>query len=655
MLTRPHRPLWPLAAAGVLFTFPPAPVGGQEVSEELFRMSLEELLETRVFVASKREESVVDAPGIITVVTARDIEAMGARNLADIVNRLPNTQMVSSTVHPNGATSIRGGLLTHIDNHVLILINGRPMHESQAGGINADFYLAYPVEVIERIEIIRGPGSVLYGTNAFAGVMNVVTKKGSDGSEVAVSTSYGSFDTREVTGYGGATYGDLDFYLGVKHLKADGWRFNAIDGAGTPGTMRTAKSATLLTLNAEYLGFTTNIILDDTYQNANAPAFLWPAERAEINRRFIDVGYQTQVADDWSLTGNLTFNGHEFSFPINGAPTITDFKSSGWLAEVSTSLRITEDLRLLMGAKHDVLRGDIGVGTVDDYQSRRNSFFAQTDYRVFDSVKLVAGFQWNKPADIGADIAPRVGLIVNQGPWGLKLLYGEAFRSGFGGQLFLATPFFVGNPELKPEVIQTFDAQVLYRNERYQGALAYYYQEISDIHVRGPNDEGITHEMNGGSVDGWGIEVDGKAYVNATWGFEGSLSYQKTSDDEGRQDAKLGPNVMAKIGLTFQPDEGITLGLFNSYFGAAGRVERLVPGVAVVNPRAKAYSLMTAKLSLDISSLLGKRNGPRSTFSLYVDNVLDEDIYYPDINTKVVNTLPVYSGRALYATFTLGF
>lgn len=82
-----------------------------------------------------------------------------------------------SYLYPDNAVSIRGDLLTQNDNHRLVLINGRPFRDVLESGLNSSIYLAFPVDAIDHIEIIRGPGSVLYGSNAYTGVINVVTKR----------------------------------------------------------------------------------------------------------------------------------------------------------------------------------------------------------------------------------------------------------------------------------------------------------------------------------------------------------------------------------------------------------------------------------------------------------------------------------------------
>ena len=165
--------------------------------QELLQLDLEKL--AMVSVASKRQEQIQDAPGIITVVTAEEIERYGYRNLRDILDRQTHMQIIGSNVFPHGRVSLRGSSLTHTDNTVLSLLNGRPIRDGSSVSNNHDFYASFPVESIKQIEIIRGPGSVLYGSNAFAGVMNIITKDAPENPEVSASISYGSYTSRKGT------------------------------------------------------------------------------------------------------------------------------------------------------------------------------------------------------------------------------------------------------------------------------------------------------------------------------------------------------------------------------------------------------------------------------------------------------------------------
>jgi outer membrane receptor for ferrienterochelin and colicins len=141
--------------------------------EELLSYEIEDIA---VWVASKRKEKLSQAPGIVSVITTKDIQSYGANNLQDLLSRLPNVYVWGSGLARDNVVSIRGQVQTHLDNHVLILLNGRPIRGGTSSGVQLDIYRNFPLESIERIEMVRGPGSVLYGTNAFSGVINIVSK-----------------------------------------------------------------------------------------------------------------------------------------------------------------------------------------------------------------------------------------------------------------------------------------------------------------------------------------------------------------------------------------------------------------------------------------------------------------------------------------------
>ena len=149
-------------------------------------------LDISVGIASKKEERVLDAPGIITVVTKEEIKSYGGNSLVDVLNRLPSVQLTWSDVFRDNVPGVRGQIATQYDNRMLLLLNGRPMRESMTGGFHYDILRSFPLEAIERIEFIRGPGSVLYGSSAFMGVINIVTKKPKDTTEGSVMVLGGS-------------------------------------------------------------------------------------------------------------------------------------------------------------------------------------------------------------------------------------------------------------------------------------------------------------------------------------------------------------------------------------------------------------------------------------------------------------------------------
>jgi len=200
-------------------------LNGQVLSQDI-----ETLWDIDVTTASKHEEKITDAPGIITVVTKEEIQGFGAVTLSDVLNRVTSMYMIHAGTFMWNVGSIRGQNISNSDNHVLILINGRPYRDGMSGGFNSVTYIAFPLETIDHIEIIRGPGSVLYGTNAYSGVINIITNVADEESSYKASLGYGSYNTLTGSFSGGVHFNeDLNLNFGLNYLNDNGPEFEFMD------------------------------------------------------------------------------------------------------------------------------------------------------------------------------------------------------------------------------------------------------------------------------------------------------------------------------------------------------------------------------------------------------------------------------------------
>ncbi|MCU7850845.1 MAG: TonB-dependent receptor [Candidatus Thiodiazotropha sp. (ex Monitilora ramsayi)] len=160
------------------------------------------------------------APSVASVITKEEIEAMGATTLDEVLETVPGLHVYNSS-SPNYQTqwSIRG-IHTNASPQVLLLINGQSVQDLHQGGRPSKFLL--PVNMISRVEVIRGPGSAVHGADAFAGTINIITKDGQeiDGSQAGVRG--GSFSRRDAWVQHGGQYGGWDLAVNIDIMKSDG-------------------------------------------------------------------------------------------------------------------------------------------------------------------------------------------------------------------------------------------------------------------------------------------------------------------------------------------------------------------------------------------------------------------------------------------------
>jgi outer membrane receptor protein involved in Fe transport len=182
----------------------------QETPKDLSEVSLEELSNIQVYTASKHLQSASEAPASVSVVTADEIQKYGYRNLADILRSVSGFYVTSDRNYT--FVGVRGfGRLGDWNSRILVLIDGHRINNNVLGEAMLGNEFLVDVDMIERVEIVRGPSSSLYGANAFFAVINVITRTNKQVKDWELSFQAGSFDTYE----GRATYGHQFHGLGV--------------------------------------------------------------------------------------------------------------------------------------------------------------------------------------------------------------------------------------------------------------------------------------------------------------------------------------------------------------------------------------------------------------------------------------------------------
>lgn len=433
----------------------------------LEELSLEELMNIEITTASKSREKQSDAPAIVEVLTRDELNRFGGTTLKDVLTRVPGLAAVSGYFTDRSMIGFPGDALqAPTSRHVLLLINGRPVREVQKGGIKTPILEAFPIDAIERIEVVKGPGSVLYGSEAFAGVINVITTAPERDAASVVGLVGGSsaFGTA-----GTATIKDNDFgmVMAGKYLKKAEWQtqYTFHSGADVFSVNHTIPSHAAGTyIGARYKNLNLMTSVDQSTSSYFIPPFQVTGD-ARWRQFFADAGYVLAVRDGWTMNFNFTYNQSLFDVTDGAFPNITR-NSRELLGEWTSFARLSEKSKIVVGGTVAKTRGHeaiIGTPEIVVSDGARSSYgwYAQADFQVVKSVKVIGGFQANKIGQSDVTVVPRAGLIWGVAPkFAVKALYGEAFRAPYINELHIDHPGLQGNPNLKSEHVASIDLEV---------------------------------------------------------------------------------------------------------------------------------------------------------------------------------------------------
>jgi outer membrane receptor for ferrienterochelin and colicin len=620
--------------------------------------------------ASKQAEKISESPAIISVITKEEIEGFGAITLSDVLNRAASMYMIQAGVFPANIGSVRGQHTSVYDNHVLLLINGRPLRDGIIGLDNV-FYTSFPIEIIERIELIRGPGSVLYGSNAFSGVINIITtKENYDKSSVSADIQYGSFGTfkQTINGALGLKNGiKIDF--AVNNLKQQGPEYTFKDspqaGGSKEGSGKFSLDNQSAFVNIRYEGFTFTSYFGRLNPFSLVKPIKWQVgnfKAGQYNTRihfYNDIGYKHQFNDNYSIEAKLTSNERQNIGPSQAKKDEILAVSKNTLIELTIYANPIEHLNIVTGGyfDHNLFLGDI----LESGVLKKYAGYLQGDYTIANKLKLIAGAQFLKPENQDFQFIPRLGAVFNATEnIGAKVLYSNAYRSPYPNETNIISPYYTGSNDLSPEMITTSELQIFFHKEDMQFALTAYNSKMTEMINLGYypgqnfiNPVGDTVQIkfeNTGSHTFVGIELEGKYSINENLNFIGSFIYQQNELNDSLKNAAFWPQTIGKVGVLYST-YGFSAGIWNSYFGQP----TLVKNPVVINKEAEGYNLLTANITFDVFELLNRQSKYKILFSLYADNLLDANISYPEFVLQEIDAMPMHGGRSVYGKLTVKF
>jgi outer membrane receptor for ferrienterochelin and colicins len=572
-----------ICIAAVLFAFFFLPVIGRadESSGELempslLEKGLEELVEIDVSLATGTPKPLKLAPSVATVITAQDIEDMGATTLDEILETVPGFHVQPSGTNIFTSTWTIRGIYTQTNPQVLLLIDGLPLK------INTNavkpFRLRMPVSMISRIEIIRGPGSAMLGADAFAGAINIITKDSNEINGTNMGVRVGSFNSYDVWAQHGGSYKGWDVAFGAEYTKGDGDNNRIIErdalGSGppslAPGPLDThyetfnsslfvRKGKFTLRLNNSWMidnGIGAGIInvLNDGKSNTNN--FLLLGSLSYQEKDLLKDFDLTAIIHGTYVRAENTFHFYPENF-LNaiGKPGVKELNGGVELAGEYRGFR-EHRLRFSLGMTNydtntfqhknygpgvPVQFGDLVDISDTPYvylkDQNRQLYYAgiQDEWAFAKDWELTAGIRYDEYSDVGSAASPRIALVWNTIPeLVIKLLYGRAFRAPAFTELHNQNnPSVLGNPNLIPETIDTYELAFDYRPTKSLrlglNLFEYHIDGLID-YVADPAPATSSTAQNARDQKGRGFEVESEWMASETLRLSANFSYQHSTD-----------------------------------------------------------------------------------------------------------------------------
>lgn len=543
-----------------------------------------------ISIATGGHQPLTRAPAVASVITAQDIQAMGATDLDQALASVPG-------LHVSGFNPIYSfrGIYTKYNPQVLMLVNGIPI-TNVFWGDRGQIWGGMPLENVARIEVIRGPGSALYGADAFSGVINVITKTARDIRGMEYGVRAGNFNSRDAWLQYGGKLGTLNAALYLRAGKTDGQNGIIQKDAQSAWDAVYATSASrapgALNAEREAIDARADLSLDEwrfraAYQERElgvgmgVAGSLDPVARAPSSRLYLDLSYdKANWAPYWGISAVLGYYnvkdkpgdpaytlfpagafGGAFPNGMIGNPGHSERHTHGSVSAFFTGI---ERHQVRMGAgfrvedmyeaqeikNYDAASAPIPLQDVTGNPSlaymlphKRNLIyaFAQDEWNFTQDWTLTAGIRHDHYSDFGGTTNPRLALV-----WDaaynvtVKAMHGTAFRApSFAEQYAINNPVTIGNPSLKPETITTDELAFSWQpTGKLQTNLNFFHYRMSDIILP---ITGSTYQ-NTGDQTGHGLELEATWDPTSRLRLTGNYSFQRSKDETTRQDTGLAPH-----------------------------------------------------------------------------------------------------------------
>ena len=539
--------------------------------KDFAELDLEELLNTTVVSASKREQKLSEAPNAIYVITAEDIKHSGAVDIPDLFRMVPGVDVVNSYGGTYGVAA--RGFNERFVSRMLVMIDGRSIYTTFFGGVfweNEQVFL----EDIARIEVIRGPGATLWGANAVHGVINIITKDPEEDQGLMVAGKAGTKRFREaVTRYSDSLSDKVSVNLTGGYREDQGAR-------GVNDFRRVPKATGRLKYQISdnsTLHFFTGV---NESEIGTELSLFTPRSDANVRSNYQMLRFEHQFAE----TSQFHFQAYRDYFEIHGSDKVVDVEEEKYDLELQHSFNVGTRNHLIWGINYRNTEADSKFLKPDSDHDDLVGVFLQDELTILDNLSLVAGIKYENNSFTGGDWSPRGCILYT--PW-------ENHHFRFSVSRAYRTPSFFADkaylrPILFPSIPPAFNPLLVKGNESLDPekmtAIEFGYRTTL-INKIGLNVEVYYNELdriidvvtplrlwpfyfkidNSHNAISKGIELSATFPVTSWWTLKSNYTFQEMENKRQNQDILGTPKHKLSLISRFIFDNGFSFDVMTYY------------------------------------------------------------------------------------------
>ena len=512
--------------------------------ENIFDLSLEDLMAIEISIASKNDEPLKNSPSSVTIFSQEEIKQLGYTSWTELLNQVPGFYSMMNAVEGNQSYLITRGHAQKYMNTLLVLLNGHRINDDYTGGIN---YLIRYMDLsnVERVEVIRGPGSAIYGSNAFNGVINIITS-----NENNLEIGFGEFGAKKLNASFSDKINEYDLGMSISYLKDNGDTFhNVFDRHNLQTTTQDPKEVKqirasiknkeseffLQYLDSQRFDYYLFRRLRDGVSEIKLHHVIAGIHHQLIENEQIGLQFSGsyQYAERESLTaltpqGNAPFEQSDFLFgeslnykslnlALDGKYLTNEYLilnaglaySQSQVPDgfIKSNFNIYGDFEPL---NQVVTFTEDNQRVVLDKKRSISSAYLQAKLDVSEDIIFTLGLRYDGYNDVANSLTPRAAMIYHlDQQQTIKLLYGEAYRVPSLGDLYdEESGLTTGNNSLNASEIKTAEFVYINTTEVFQFTSTFFSNKQKNIIGFRPGDEGKIFLDNVASNHAHGLEIE---------------------------------------------------------------------------------------------------------------------------------------------------